>query len=60
MHIWARRSREQQFIHTRREDEQGEWYALDNAAIIMPAVANEITTSLFRFEAELDAPSMWM
>lgn len=56
MHIWARRSREQQFIHTRREDEQGEWYALDNAAIIMPAVANEITTSLFRFEAELDAP----
>jgi NRPS condensation-like uncharacterized protein len=56
MHIWTRRSREQQFIHTLREDEQGEWYALDNAAIIMPAVANEITTSLFRFEAELDAP----
>lgn len=32
------------------------WYALDNAAIIMPAVANKITTSLFRFEAELDEP----
>lgn len=56
MHFGARQNREQQFIHTRREDEQGEWYALDNAAIIMPAVANEITTSLFRFEAELDAP----
>lgn len=49
------RSQEQRFIHTRREDEAGEWYALDNAASIMPAVANEITTSLFRFEAELDA-----
>ncbi len=47
---------EQRFIHTRRVDEAGEWYALDNAAIIMPAVANSVTTSLFRFEAELDAP----
>ena len=47
---------EQRFIHTRRVDEVGEWYALDNAAIIMPAVANTVTTSLFRFEAELDAP----
>jgi hypothetical protein len=50
------RNREQQFIRTRREDEAGVWYALDNAAIIMPAVTNEITTGLFRFEAELDAP----
>lgn len=49
-------SNEQRFIHTRRVDEVGEWYALDNAAIIMPAVANRVTTSLFRFEAELDEP----
>ncbi len=52
----GRRLHEHRFVHTRREDEAGVWYALDNAAIIMPAVANEITTSLFRFEAELDGP----
>jgi hypothetical protein len=46
----------QHFIHTRRVDEVGEWYALDNAAIIMPAMADNVTTSLFRFEAELDSP----
>jgi hypothetical protein len=51
-----RRIHEQRFIHTRREDEAGEWYALDNAAIIMPALTNEITTGLFRFEAELADP----
>ncbi|HNT58983.1 MAG TPA: hypothetical protein PKL47_02675 [Rectinema sp.] len=44
------------FVHTRREDNAGEWYALDNAAIIMPAVTDDISTRLFRFEAELDAP----
>jgi hypothetical protein len=51
-----REAHEQRFVHTRREDEAGEWYALDNAASIMPAVANGIMTSLFRFEAELDGP----
>jgi hypothetical protein len=52
----GRRLRDRRFIHTRREDETGVWYALDNAASIMPAVTNEIITSLFRFEAELDEP----
>lgn len=50
------RTREHRFIHTRRQDESGIWYALDNAGTIMPSVSGDITTSLFRFEAELDAP----
>ncbi|MDH7483166.1 MAG: hypothetical protein QHH01_00910, partial [Spirochaetales bacterium] len=50
------RTREHQFIHTRRQDESGIWYALDNAGTIMPSVTDDIVSSLFRFEAELDAP----
>ncbi|MGO8692272.1 MAG: hypothetical protein ACLQMF_01255 [Rectinemataceae bacterium] len=37
-------------------DETGPWYALDNAGIIMPAVSNSVSTSLFRISAGLDEP----
>ena len=37
-------------------DEGGDWYALDNAAIIMPAVSRGVDTSLFRLSATLRAP----
>ncbi|MDA8426422.1 MAG: hypothetical protein M0Z80_09825, partial [Treponema sp.] len=37
-------------------DENGPWYALDNAGIIMPAVSNSVSTSLFRISAGLDEP----
>jgi len=37
-------------------DAMGAWYALDNAASIMPAISNRIGTSLFRVSATLDAP----
>lgn len=40
----------------RFRDEEGAWYALDNAAIIMPAVSGPVETSLFRLSATLDAP----
>ncbi|MCX8013869.1 MAG: hypothetical protein N3A02_06225 [Rectinema sp.] len=52
----ARKRRELKFIHTGRRDEAGTWYALDNAGIIMPAMANEYSTGMFRFEAELEEP----
>jgi hypothetical protein len=35
-------------------DETGPWYALDNAAIIMPANSDTIETGLFRLSADLD------
>lgn len=41
---------------TAHYDESGAWYKLDNAAIIMPAVTNRRTTSLFRIAFELDHP----
>ena len=44
-----------QFIHTKRVDESGAWYGLDNAGVIMPAVTNSVNTSLFRFEFRLAA-----
>ncbi len=47
--------RDRKFIHTRRIDEAGVWYGLDNAGTIMPAVTNSVSTSLFRFEFELDS-----
>ena len=56
MNANRKRVEEQRFIHTRRRDEAGEWYTLDNAASIMPAVTNEIISGLFRLEAEVDAP----
>ncbi len=34
-------------------DDAGSWYALDNAAIIMPAVSGPVETSLFRLSATL-------
>ncbi|MBP7263687.1 MAG: hypothetical protein KBB32_05895 [Spirochaetia bacterium] len=37
-------------------DETGEWYQLDNAAIIMPAISNVRNTSLFRMAVTLDHP----
>jgi hypothetical protein len=37
-------------------DESGAWYILDNAGTIMPAVSNDVITSLFRVSATLDAP----
>ncbi len=37
-------------------DEEGPWYTLDNAAIIMPAVANERGTSVYRIGMDLDHP----
>jgi hypothetical protein len=39
---------------TRFRDESGNWYILDNAGTIMPAVSNSVATSLFRVSAELD------
>jgi len=56
MNRYGQSTIDRRFVHTRREDNAGEWYALDNAAIIMPAVTDDVSTSLFRFEAELDAP----
>ncbi|MBL8967472.1 MAG: hypothetical protein JNG85_10695 [Spirochaetaceae bacterium] len=35
---------------------EGSWYALDNAACIMPAVAGGAASSLFRLSATLDTP----
>jgi len=35
-------------------DETGEWYSLDNAATIMPAVSDAANTSLFRMSADID------
>lgn len=52
----TKKSRELKFIQTGRFDEAGTWYALDNAGIIMPAMSNEYTTGMFRFEAELEDP----
>lgn len=37
----------------RFRDEEGSWYALDNAAIIMPSVSGPVETSLFRLSATL-------
>lgn len=45
--------RSQRFVQTKQVDESGVWYGLDNAGVIMPAVTNEVATSLFRFELTL-------
>ena len=37
-------------------DETGAWYKLDNAAIIMPAINNDVETGIFRMSATLDHP----
>ncbi|HTX71655.1 MAG TPA: hypothetical protein VMC79_02420 [Rectinemataceae bacterium] len=37
-------------------DETGQWYVLDNAGVIMPAVSNQVSTSLFRISARIDEP----
>jgi hypothetical protein len=41
---------------TKFQDVTGDWYILDNAAVIMPAVSDSVSTSLFRVSADLDAP----
>jgi hypothetical protein len=41
---------------TGHRDEEGPWYGLDGAGVIMPAVSNAVETSLFRISAELHAP----
>ncbi|MDP2790244.1 MAG: hypothetical protein Q8O15_00630 [Rectinemataceae bacterium] len=35
-------------------DESGTWYGLDNAATIMPALSDTVSTSLFRIEFKVD------
>lgn len=50
------KDRSQRFIHTKQVDESGAWYSLDNAGVIMPAVSNEVATSLFRLEFTLAEP----
>jgi hypothetical protein len=35
-------------------DETGTWYGLDNAATIMPAISDTVSTSLFRIEVRVD------
>ncbi len=35
-------------------DETGTWYGLDNAATIMPALSDTVSTSLFRIEVTVD------
>lgn len=45
--------RNQRFVQTKQVDESGAWYGLDNAGVIMPAVTNEVSTSLFRLEFTL-------
>lgn len=47
------KNKARQFIQTKRVDESGAWYGLDNAGIIMPAVTDRVNTSLFRFEFQL-------
>ena len=56
MNRYGQNTIDHRFVHTRREDNAGEWYALDNAATIMPAVTDNVSTGLFRLEAELDEP----
>lgn len=41
---------------TSHHDGLGAWFTLDNAAVIMPAVASPRNTMLFRVSASLDAP----
>lgn len=49
-------------LHSRNErlstigfkDEVGDWYVLDNAALIMPSVADEVSTYLFRHSATIN------
>ncbi|MDX9826209.1 MAG: hypothetical protein RBT73_00515, partial [Spirochaetia bacterium] len=50
------KNKARQFIHTKRVDESGAWYGLDNAGVIMPAVTDSINTGLFRLEFQLTAP----
>lgn len=50
------KDKSQRFIHTKQVDESGAWYSLDNAGVIMPAVSNEVATSLFRLEFTLAEP----
>lgn len=38
------------------DEESGAWYALDNAALLMPAIAGQSATYLFRISVDLDAP----
>ena len=45
--------RNQRFVQTKQVDESGAWYGLDNAGVIMPAVTDQVATSLFRFEFTL-------
>ncbi len=42
-----------QHFHTGFDEETGAWYALDNAALLMPAIAGQAATYLFRFSFEL-------
>jgi len=49
-----RRNKNRASLHF--NDEGGSWYALDNAAIIMPAVSSGAATYLFRISATLQAP----
>ncbi|HEY9054299.1 MAG TPA: hypothetical protein VIO60_05715 [Rectinemataceae bacterium] len=54
--------RNRRFSRTGHFDEAGAWYSLDNAGIIMPAVADRTNTTLFRIEAilssDLDPPAL--
>ncbi|MFZ3109748.1 MAG: hypothetical protein WA234_03530 [Rectinemataceae bacterium] len=50
------RDKSQRFIHTKQVDESGAWYSLDNAGVIMPAVSDDVATSLFRLEFTLAEP----
>lgn len=48
-----RNEKAERFARTGFSDERGAWYALDNAGIIMPAVSDDVATSLYRMEAIL-------
>jgi hypothetical protein len=47
-------TRNEAAARTAFHDETGTWYGLDNAASIMPAVSDTVSTSLFRIQFTLD------
>ena len=50
----SRQSRNERLSRISYSDEAGDWYSLDNAALIMPSVADAVSTYLFRLSATID------
>ena len=50
----SRQRRNEKLSRISFSDEVGEWYCLDNAALIMPSVSDAVSTYLFRLSATID------